>query len=230
MFRNHQLLGFMLVFGGVSFYYHVVSTIQLMVSWWFGLVVWVMWWKGLLRRGTRRIPNHQPTSPLIITFPETNSSPLKIGLLPPKGNWSSKLPFSGRVLEVSLVPRCPVFVFKVLGPGPWTRPSRVPSWWRLILVALGHPWWCPGPRCGWLWDIPPKFSIAPKKWCLGDEFPFGRAYFQNCGSDGVFEVSLLEKKHAGILGCSLKQKIHCTSCKVAATVYNILWRIRMYVP
>ena len=44
------------------------------------------------------------------------------------------------------------------------------------------------------------------------------------------EVSLLEKRHAGCLGCSLKQKIHCTSCKVAATVSNILWGICTYIP
>ena len=24
---------------------------------------------------------------------------------------------------------------------------------------------------------PPKFNIAPEKWCLEDEFPFGFAYF-----------------------------------------------------
>ena len=24
---------------------------------------------------------------------------------------------------------------------------------------------------------PPKFNIAPEKWCLEDEFPFGIAYF-----------------------------------------------------
>ena len=40
---------------------------QLMVSWWFGLVVWIpgiLLWKGLLLKGTPRIPNHQPKPPI----------------------------------------------------------------------------------------------------------------------------------------------------------------------
>ena len=40
------------------------SMIQLMVNWWFGLVVWISGiplWKGWLLRDTPRIPNHQFT-------------------------------------------------------------------------------------------------------------------------------------------------------------------------
>ena len=45
-------------------WYSVFSGIIL--TWWFGLVVWILGipkWKGLLLRGTPRIPNHQPEPP-----------------------------------------------------------------------------------------------------------------------------------------------------------------------
>ena len=166
MCRNHQLLGFMLVFGGVAFYYHVVSTIQLMVSWWFfwpgGLDSWgphdeKECYFGAPVEFQTTNQNHQ----FIITFPETNSSPLKIGLLPPKGKWSSNLPFSGRVLELSLVPRTVSFCFQ--GSWAWALDTPFKST-KLVAAHFGGtrtPMVMSWPKVWMLWDIPPKFSRAP---------------------------------------------------------------------
>ena len=47
----------------VLFTYNWSIFIQLLVNWWFGLVVWIPGtplWKGLLLRGTPRFPDHQP--------------------------------------------------------------------------------------------------------------------------------------------------------------------------
>ena len=48
-------------------YFGGEEILQLMVDWWFGLVVWIPWIplrKGLLLRGTPRIPNHEPKPPI----------------------------------------------------------------------------------------------------------------------------------------------------------------------
>ena len=47
--------------------FFVVILFQLMLNWWFGLVVWIpriSFWKGLLLMGTPRIQNHQPKPPI----------------------------------------------------------------------------------------------------------------------------------------------------------------------
>ena len=52
-------------------------------------------------------------------------------------------------------------------------------WWyigftRLIVLQLVSWNQKPIPNCS---HTPPKFKLAPEKWCLEDEFPFGIAYF-----------------------------------------------------
>ena len=56
---------------------------QLMVNWWFGLVVWIPripLWKGLLLGGTLRIPNHlAPNQQLTISWFNLRKNPSKFG-------------------------------------------------------------------------------------------------------------------------------------------------------
>ena len=55
---------------------------------------------------------------------------------------------------------------------------------ELTVLDIGLPSGCPKkgsrmeiPMDGWIDTPPPKFNIAPEKWWLEDEFPFGIAYF-----------------------------------------------------
>ena len=67
------------------------------------------------------------------------------------------------------------------------RPTLVPEWGTTIdSLEKKHVyntcWWKKNPNKT-TWDVqtrvntPPKFNIAPEKWWLEGEFPFGIAYF-----------------------------------------------------
>ena len=49
-------------------FFGIKNFMQLMIDWWFGLVLWIFeipQWKGLLPRGApARIPDHQPKPPI----------------------------------------------------------------------------------------------------------------------------------------------------------------------
>ena len=65
-------------------YFPSIVVYQVMVNWWFGLVVWIpriRLWEGLLPWGTPRIPNHQPKAPIYSTLVECRIS--AINRVPP---------------------------------------------------------------------------------------------------------------------------------------------------